>query len=416
VYEKMIKALKKEPVLRKITGIAFISIILIYSIFTIFQYRSLKSIYQEQTNINQRIVGVLVSKYPEAEVDIVKSIYNKNYKYESLGKSTLDKFGYDEYYNMNKTINFQQHLKYFLINNLIVFAFLIIIMIFIILNLGKYVFNNLENVSKSIENLIDNKYVPENEFKEEGIFSKIYFDLNKLSKSLNIKLNNLDKEKESIKELVTDISHQLKTPLASLKLYNSLLIEEDLDGEDRIEFLKINEMSINKLHNLIDSLVNISRLEASMINIKKENKSIKNTLIKAIDSVKAKASLKNININLDDFEDKIVTHDSKWTEESIFNILENGVKYTNENGKINVAVEEAINFLRIDIQDNGIGIDTSEFNDIFKRFYRSDEVEDIEGSGVGLYLSRKIIEKQGGNIVVSSKKGVGSKFSIFISI
>ena len=264
-------------------------------------------------------------------------------------------------------------------------------------------------------NIINNKYIAQEEFKEEGVFNRIYTDLNKLSRSLNLKISSLDKEKESIKELVTDISHQLKTPLASLKLYNTLLIEEELDDEDRIEFLKTNEMSINKLHNLIDSLVNISRLEASMINIKIENKSIKQTLIKAINSTVPKANQKNININIEDFEDIEIPHDTKWTEESIFNVLENAVKYSSENKDINVQVSETINFIRIDIKDNGIGIDKSEYNNIFKRFYRSEKVDDIEGSGIGLYLSRKILEKQGGNIIVSSQKEQGSKFSLFLT-
>ena len=279
----------------------------------------------------------------------------------------------------------------------------------------KYVFSKLKIISKNIEDIIHNKYEIEDDFKEEGVLNIIHSDLNKLSRGLNLKIKNINKEKESIKELVTDISHQLKTLLASLNLYNSLLLEEELDEEDRIEFLTTNKMSINKLHNLIDSLVNISRLEASMINIKKEDKSIKQTLTKAIDSVKAKANLKNIKISVTDFEDKIILHDSKWTEESIFNILENGVKYTHDNGKIEVSLQETINFIRIDIKDNGIGIDKSEFNNIFKRFYRSEKVEEVEGSGVGLYLSRKIIESQGGNIIVSSKIGQGSKFSLFLT-
>ena len=268
-------------------------------------------------------------------------------------------------------------------------------------------YNRLLKVNSDIENIINNKYIAQEEFKEEGVFNRIYTDLNKLSRSLNLKISSLDKEKESIKELVTDISHQLKTPLASL------LIEEELDDEDRIEFLKTNEMSINKLHNLIDSLVNISRLEASMINIKIENKSIKQTLIKAINSTVPKANQKNININIEDFEDIEIPHDTKWTEESIFNVLENAVKYSSENKDINVQVSETINFIRIDIKDNGIGIDKSEYNNIFKRFYRSEKVDDIEG--IGLYLSRKILEKQGGNIIVSSQKEQGSKFSLFLT-
>ena len=411
----MIELLKKEPIIRRIFLIGIIGAILIFGAFSIFQYENLKNIYLEQQNINKRIVGKLVNKYPQSESDIVKSVYSESKEYENIGQNILKKYGYDENYNMIRNINFQQHLKYFLVNNLIVFVVVMILMIIMLSNLMKYVFSKLKIISKNIENIIHNKYIIEDDFKEEGVLNIIHSDLNKLSRSLNLKIKNINKEKESIKELVTDISHQLKTPLASLKLYNSLLLEEELDEEDRIEFLITNKMSINKLHNLIDSLVSISRLEASMINIKKEDKSIKQTLTKAIDSVKAKARLKKIKINLIDFEDKTIPHDSKWTEESIFNILENGVKYTHDNGKIEVSLQETINFIRIDIKDNGIGIDKSEFNKIFKRFYRSEKVEEVEGSGVGLYLSRKIIESQGGNIIVSSKIGQGSKFSLFLT-
>lgn len=411
----MISIIKKEPLLKKQLSIIFISVIIIFSVFSMFQYKNLKNIYLEQNNINKRLVGALVSRYPEMEVDIVNSIYNPEKKYIQEGSKVLDKFGYDESYTMNKNVNFQKHLKYFLVNNLITFVILLFLVLTIVVTYIKYIFNKLLKVNMDIENIINNDYKIKDDFKEEGIFNRIYSDLNKLSRSLNLKVRNLDREKESIKELVTDISHQLKTPLASLKLYNTLLIEEELEEEEKMEFLQTNKLSINKLHNLIDSLVNISRLEANMISIKKENKGIKSTLTKAIDSVRVKANQKQISIELEDFDDIQILHDSKWTEESIFNVIDNGVKYTDENGKINISVSQTINFVRIDIKDNGIGIDKLEFNNIFKRFYRNSEVEDIEGSGVGLYLSRKILEQQGGNIIVSSKKGEGSKFSLFLT-
>ena len=411
----MINILKNEPIVRRILGVSLVAITFIFFVFVIFQYKSLQHIYLEQNNINERIIGNIVNQYPKAEADIINSIYKESDEHEALGEKILDKYGYGKTYNMSNNINFQQHLKYFLVNNLVVFVAIMILIVFIVSILIKYGFNNLERLSVNIENLINDKYIIDDDYKEEGVFNRIYSDLNKLSRSLNIKLRNLDKEKESIKGLVTDISHQLKTPLASLKLYNSLLIEEDLDEEERMEFLTTNKKSIDKLHNLIDSLVNISRLETSMISIKKENKDIKNTIIKAIESVKVKASLKNIEIIVNDFESKIIPHDTKWTEESIFNILDNAVKYTSINGKIEVEVYETINFYRIDIKDNGIGIDKKEFNNVFKRFYRSEEVNELEGSGVGLYLSRKIVESQGGNIIVDSKKGQGSKFSLFLT-
>lgn len=411
----MIDLLRREPIVKRIYIYMGIGLITILFIFSMNQYNNLKNIYLEQLNINKKIVGSIVSEHPELEADIVNSIYINDKDYSDLGEKVLKKYGYDKNYKMIENINFQQHIKYFLVNNLIVFVGIIILIMLIMCNLMKYVFNKLDKVSKNVECIIHGKYNIKDDFKEEGIFNIIHSDLNKLSKSINIKIKDLDKEKENIKELVTDISHQLKTPLASLKLYNSLLLEEDLDEEDRTEFLKTSSMCINKLHSLIESLVNISRLETSMISIKKENKNIKSTIIKAIESVKPKAINKCISINLNDFDDKIVPHDSKWTEECIFNILDNAVKYTNLKGKIDIYVQDAINFMRIDIKDNGIGIDKNEFNNIFKRFYRSEEVQELEGSGVGLYLSRKILESQGGNIIVSSQKGEGSKFSLFLT-
>ncbi|MGL5348154.1 MAG: sensor histidine kinase [Peptostreptococcaceae bacterium] len=411
----MTNIVKKEPIIKKSMTIMMVGMIVVFAIFTTLQYNNFKNIYLKQEKINQSIVGALVDKYPDQEVNIINSIYKQDNTYLDSGAKILDKYGYNSNYKMYENVNFQQHLKYFLVNNLIVFVMMIAIMSFVVMNFIKYMYNRISKVNEDIENIINNKYIIEENLKEEGVFNRIYTDLNKLSRSLNLKINELNKEKESIKELVTDISHQLKTPLASLKLYNSLLIEEELDEEERIEFLKTNEMSINKLHNLIDSLVNISRLEASMINIKRENKSIKETIIRAINSTIPKSNQKNININVDDFEDIQIPHDSKWTEESIFNVLENSVKYTHNNKDIDVEVSETINFVRIDIKDNGIGIDKSEYNNIFKRFYRSEEVEEIEGSGVGLYLTRKILEQQGGNIIVSSEKGQGSKFSLFLT-
>lgn len=411
----MIDLLRREPIVKRISIYMGIGLITILFIFSINQYNNFKNIYLEQLNINKKIVGSIVSEHPELEADIVNSIYINDKDYSDLGEKVLKKYGYDKNYKMIENINFQQHIKYFLVNNLIVFVGIIILIILIMCNLMKYVFNKLDKVSKNVECIIHGKYNIKDDFKEEGIFNIIHSDLNKLSKSINIKIKNLDKEKENIKELVTDISHQLKTPVASLKLYNSLLLEEDLEEEDRTEFLKTSGMSINKLQSLVESLVNISRLETSMISIKKENKNIKATIIKAIESVKPKSINKFISINLNDFDDKIVPHDPKWTEECIFNILDNAVKYTNLKGKIDIYVQDAINFIRIDIKDNGIGIDKNEFNNIFKRFYRSEEVQDLEGSGVGLYLSRKILEIQGGNIIVSSQKGEGSKFSLFLT-
>lgn len=413
----MINIIRKEPVIKKSIFIMMMSIIVIFSIFTVFQYNNLKNIYLEQENINKRVVGILVNKYPQQEVDIVKSIYKQDNRYLDLGAKTLDKYGYDNNYNMYENVNFKEHLKYFLVNNLTVFVIIIILVSFIVFNFTKYMYNRLLKVNSDIENIINNKYIAQEEFKEEGVFNRIYTDLNKLSRSLNLKISSLDKEKESIKELVTDISHQLKTPLASISMCNSILEEDELTLEEKKEFFEMSNKNINKLHSLIDSLVNISRLEVAMIKLKPEYNNLANTIIRAYNSAYIKAKNKKIDINLGEIkEDIVVKHDIKWTEEAIFNVLENGIKYTNEGGKIYLDIEESLNYIKINIKDNGRGINKKEFNNIFKRFYRCKSVEqdNIEGSGVGLYLTRKILEDQGGSIMVKSVEGQGSEFTLLL--
>lgn len=239
----------------------------------------------------------------------------------------------------------------------------------------------------------------------------------KAERNMRINMRKIENEKENVKSLVTDISHQLKTPLANVELYNTLLAEEGISDEERLEFLETEGIAIEKLKMLIDSLINISRLEADMISIDKKEENLKECIESAISSVKADAAKKNITIKNEIKEDCILAIDRKWTTEAIFNLLDNAVKYTAPNGKINLSLDNGINYFALNIEDNGIGIDTDEYNDIFKRFYRSrnDIVQNEKGSGVGLYLVRKIMNLQDGNVMVSSEKGKGSTFTLYFS-
>ena len=409
----MLESIKSNSFIRRVILGSIVILLMLIASWGVFQNYKLEKIYADKAEVYKQVVGALASKYPNDEANILNSIFNDDEKYKEYGENILNKYGYTN--EIIESFASDRYVNEYMAGNVIFITIVFLVSCIAICIICIYVFKYLYKISTALGNYIDGNFEHKDEFSKEGIVNIIDNQLAILGKNISNTYDKLENEKEDSKALVTDISHQLKTPLASLKLYNTLLIEEELDDEDRIEFLKTNEMSINKLHNLIDSLVNISRLEASMINIKIENKSIKQTLIKAINSTVPKANQKNININKEDFEDIEIPHDTKWTEESIFNVLENAVKYSSENKDINVQVSETINFIRIDIKDNGIGIDKSEYNNIFKRFYRSEKVDDIEGSGIGLYLSRKILEKQGGNIIVSSQKEQGSKFSLFLT-
>lgn len=410
--------IKEEPLVKKLFLCVLGLMIITYGLFTWFQFSQLNTIHKKQIEAFQRVVGVIVSEYPEKEIEIIEAIFKGDSdKKQHLGSEILRKYGYNLEMEMANDITFSTFREEFIEINLWIMALIlianIILLIFIFKKVGMY----FEYVSDTLENFLKGKYKSKEYDLNGGVMSRVSNQLKQVADAIGLKQQRLIQERESSQELVTDISHQLKTPLASLDMCNSILLDEDLTKEERLEFLNSSEISIKKLGTLVDVLVNISRLEADMIKITKTEKSIKETLTKAINGVYMKALNKNIEVELQEFPDVMIPHDSKWTEEAIFNVLENGIKYTPKGGQINVQVSTNFNYVRIIIKDSGIGIEKEFFNDIFKRFHRgsNDLVKEQEGSGVGLYLARKIIEEQGGSIMVKSKIGEGSEFSIILS-
>lgn len=222
----------------------------------------------------------------------------------------------------------------------------------------------------------------------------------------------LQQEKERINELISDISHQTKTPIANLLLYSELLAEGEADEKNK-ELVSAIYTQAEKLSFLIQSLVKVSRLESGVIQTVPEDNSIQKMLEHIVSQAESKAAGKNVKIKVHPTEARAL-FDMKWTSEAIFNILDNAVKYTGADGKIEISVGEYQLFTRIDIKDNGIGISESEIPKIFGRFYKGNSAQREEGVGLGLYLAREIIAKQGGYIKVTSRMGEGSLFSIFL--
>ena len=222
--------------------------------------------------------------------------------------------------------------------------------------------------------------------------------------------------KKEIQEMVSDIAHQIKTPIANIRMYSDTISNNDLSKEKEQEFLEIITGQVDKLEFFTDSLTKMSRLETNMIVLNKEQAKIIECLEKAKEQAQSLAEKKNINIEINGDISATIKYDKKWTLEVICNILENAIKYTNDNGKIEINIEKLESFLKIDITDNGIGIESENINNIFKRFYREQKVHNIEGVGIGLYLSKTIIEQQNGYIKVKSKVNEGSTFSVFLPL
>lgn len=268
----------------------------------------------------------------------------------------------------------------------------------------------MDTLEKMIDAVSDGEY-SETKF-DESRLSALETKFSNYLSSSNTSSKNIMKEKEKIKTLISDISHQTKTPISNLILYSELIEEEELSEDMRSNIEAIKQQA-EKLEFLIKSLVKLSRLENGILNLSPEKEEIQPMLRDIYEQYISKARAKNLELIIEKTTSK-ATFDRKWTTEALGNIVDNAIKYTNT-GEITISVKEYEIFTRIDISDTGIGIDELEQAEVFSRFYRSQSVHNDEGVGIGLYLTREIISEEGGYIKLTSELGVGSTFSVYIT-
>ncbi len=249
---------------------------------------------------------------------------------------------------------------------------------------------------------------------KEGALSALVHKIYRIQEVLGKQIEKAEEEKEQVKSLVSNMSHQLKTPLANLSVYTDILSNQKLEEKKKREVAEKIKKQIDKLDWIIGSLAKMVKLEQDMIVFDAAGIPIRKTILDAIDSVYEKMEKKEITLVSEPYEDLLLYHNRKWTVEVFVNLLENAVKYTEQGGTIQIKVRPYEIYTEIQIIDNGCGIHEEEIPEIFKRFYRSREVEHIEGSGIGLYLSNLILEKEKGYLVVKSVYGEGSCFSVFL--
>lgn len=295
-----------------------------------------------------------------------------------------------------------------------VFASLaVMILLYKLWRIKKEMYQFIEQLEQWLDDIILEKEIGGKDEEEDTLQGKIGEKLRRINHIFKRKKEENVREKEEIKELISDVSHQTKTPIANMKIYLDVLKEEPMSDKGKV-FLENLESQTEKLHFLFQSMVKMSRMETGIIKIQRERTPLLETLGKAVAAIVPKAEKKQIQLFVQYKEEIEISHDKKWTEEAIFNILDNAVKYTDVGGKIEIAVSVLEIYTRISIMDSGKGIALERQAEIFNRFYREPEVHDQEGIGIGLYLARKIIELQNGYIEVRSQINEGSDFQIYL--
>ena len=199
-----------------------------------------------------------------------------------------------------------------------------------------------------------------------------------------------------------------------LKMVTDTLLSKLVTEEEQREFLKGIRNQTDKLEFLFQALVKTSRLETGAIRLEKKDAPLIDTLAFGLSGIVYAAEKKNISVTVDCPEELRLSHDSKWTAEAVFNLLDNAVKYTPAGGTIRISVERWEMYVKLSVSDTGKGIPESNQAAIFRRFYREEEVHEQQGVGIGLYLTREIVTRQGGYIKVVSEPGKGSEFSIML--
>lgn len=227
---------------------------------------------------------------------------------------------------------------------------------------------------------------------------------------------NLERERDSVKSLVSDISHQTKTPMTNIKMYSQLLEENLESGNSEQNKQLIQEIlrQTDRLEFLIQALTKLSRLESNVVEVKPVKQSIRVLVEAVVNSMTEKAKRKQIEIQVLSELSGEACYDLKWTKEALENLLDNAVKYSPVGSVVTISVTAYELYVAICVKDQGIGISEEDIPKIFGRFYRSEQVQQEEGVGIGLYLAREIVSKQEGYLKVKSKPGEGSEFQMFL--
>lgn len=379
-------------------------ILLIFNVSLIFilnryEYKMYTKNYNDKIN---SIIGNIKNKYPNIEEsDIIEIINN-----EEDSEDILSKYGIDSITKNDKVNN-----KVRIISLIIIITFdSLIILIFYLYDKNKS--KKIKEITKMISKINNRQFdIDINDF-NEGELSILKNEISKTTIMLRQVADNSINDKLNLKDSLGDISHQLKTPLTSITIMiDNILDNPDMNEKTRKKFLINIKREILNINFLVMSLLKLSKFDANIVKFNKESVYLKDIIIESIKNVSMIKELKNITIKVSGDDNIKLLCDFKWQVESITNILKNSIEHTSEYGTVEVNYSENKLYTRILIKDNGKGIDSDDLPHIFDRFYKGKNGSD-DSFGIGLSLSKTIIEKEGGSITVKSTPNIGTIFTI----
>ena len=393
-------------------NISIIALFLITIILSIFvNTLNLNIIKADVIQNNQAIVGNIVSKYPELEKDIVSVITQaKNKENIDLGAKVLQKYNYDSSTNLSQEPIVQNNIYKMLKINILFITFVFICLITISFYFFIKIYRDIKDMTDYVYHSSEGREYEMKNKNQEGQIGLLKTEIMKMTTVLKEKVALLHSEKIFLNDTISDISHQLKTPMTSLMLLTDLMYN-DLDKEKKIEFLDRTNAQLSRMDWLIKSMLKLSKLEAKVIDFKTEKVNINELIRRSISPLSVPMELKNISLNINGNKEASYIGDIEWSSEALGNIIKNCIEHTKEGGNLDISYEENPIYSEIVIKDNGEGIDKDDIPNIFKRFYKGKNSKS-DSVGIGLAMAKSIIESQNGDIYVKSEKNKGTEFHI----
>lgn len=395
-----------KTLLIAITAVCLISFLLAGGIATLLA----KNFQQELLLHDYGVAGHLLNNEKELSISAFTSQPNENDI--ERGRAALASIGYDETTSMRflPAVQIYRNQTMFSVFLLLVFLFgAIYLSLFLYLRRQHKAFSNAEN---TIRQFLDGNTTSRIECSQAGDWYSLFHAINEMATILSAHAENQRQTKEFLQDIISDVSHQIKTPLSALKMYHEIIESHKNDAATVSSFTEKSQREIKRMEDVIYTLLKLARLDTGIIQMEKAPENLSVLMQDVLERFETWAEREHKTITLSGKENVVLSCDALWVSEAIGNIVKNALEHTENGGHIEVKWSQSPLMTQIEISDDGKGIHPEDLYNIFKRFYRSRFSSDVHGIGLGLPLAKSIVEAHGGTISVTSSLGAGTTFTL----